>query len=101
VHRRYVGALEGKLADFDALEAAGDLVALAAAAHKLRGSAGAYGFSELSGAAGEIEDLLRDAGASGAPPPDQLRPALDRVRALIRQVVQRPVAESGPSEGPR
>jgi diguanylate cyclase (GGDEF)-like protein len=51
--------------------------------HRLRGTAGSYGFEELGELAGQIEDSVRDAGSSSGLPPD----ALNAVRTVLQRMV--------------
>ncbi len=55
---QFASALPAKAAHIEGLLARGEWDEARRAAHRLRGSAGTYGFSALGAAAGEIEDLL-------------------------------------------
>jgi len=61
----FAESLPAKAADIGALVARGVWEDARRAAHKLRGSAGTYGFVALGAAAGAIEELLIE--AAGAP----------------------------------
>jgi HPt (histidine-containing phosphotransfer) domain-containing protein len=57
------------------------------AAHRLRGSAGSYGFPEISAAAGRIEEALVDLKENVAPDPaSSWRMILDALSELERSV---------------
>jgi HPt (histidine-containing phosphotransfer) domain-containing protein len=67
--RQFAVSLPSKAADVEALVARGAWAEARRAAHKLRGSAGTYGFAEVGAAAGAIEDTLlegKDAPDAGA-----------------------------------
>ncbi|HEY8041430.1 MAG TPA: Hpt domain-containing protein [Polyangiaceae bacterium] len=55
---QFAGSLPAKTADVEALVAGGAWAEARRAAHKLRGSAGTYGFAALGAAAGAIEDTI-------------------------------------------
>jgi chemotaxis protein histidine kinase CheA len=75
--------LEHKLAEFRLLSdaASPDYPALAVAAHRLRGSGGAYGFDSLSEAAGVLE------AAANSRDVDAARAAMQHVTALLASLV--------------
>jgi diguanylate cyclase (GGDEF)-like protein len=58
-------------------------------AHKLRGTAGSYGFEDVGKAAGVIEEVLRQADASGIAVPawDEIDRALSKASAVTERVV--------------
>ncbi len=93
LRREYAQTLPDKLARLVALhealaaapDAAAELEALLMAVHRLHGSAGSYGFPEISRAAGEWELELREAreaGVSGALL-ERLRTQLEALRAEL------------------
>lgn len=92
IERRLV-ALAATPADPTALEA------LFAAVHRLHGSAGSYGFTELSRLAGEWEQellVLRDAGGRpSAGALEAMRARLDALRRLERPGPARAAAPDG------
>jgi HPt (histidine-containing phosphotransfer) domain-containing protein len=75
--------LQHKLAEFRLLSEAPvpDFTALAVAAHRLRGTGGAYGFDRLSEAAAVLEQAAQSRDADAA------RAVLDQVNQLIRGLV--------------
>lgn len=77
---QYVGGLSAKVADLESLITRGAWEEARRAAHKLRGSAGTYGFAEVSAAAGAIEEALIE---SNGPPDDAVKA---RVAELVREV---------------
>jgi HPt (histidine-containing phosphotransfer) domain-containing protein len=70
----YASRLVSKIAELSALVARGEWHQARRAAHKLRGSAATYGFADLGGAVGRIEDLLLAADGS---PDDGVRTRID------------------------
>jgi HPt (histidine-containing phosphotransfer) domain-containing protein len=75
------------LAEIERLADAGRWGAVAHAAHKLRGSAGVYGFAALAVAAGELEDALTVAeGAAAEPPQVALRGLREQLALAIREL---------------
>jgi HPt (histidine-containing phosphotransfer) domain-containing protein len=76
-HAQFRAGLPAKAAALDAWVADAAWDDARRGAHKLRGSAGVYGYAALGAIAGELEDALLDAG--GAPDAD----ALARIRAIL------------------
>lgn len=74
VQAQFASALPAKAAHLEGLLARGEWDEARRAAHRLRGSAGTYGFSALGAAAGEIEELLL---AAPAGPDEETRAKLD------------------------
>jgi HPt (histidine-containing phosphotransfer) domain-containing protein len=66
VRTQFAGSLPDKAANIGALLARGAWAEARRAAHKLRGSAGSYGFAEIGAVAGAIEDLLLEPGEPDA-----------------------------------
>jgi chemotaxis protein histidine kinase CheA len=61
-----------------------------AAAHRLRGTSGSYGFGAFSEKLGAVEDALRRFRAAGAPPPEAMaviEPDLREADALAAQAI--------------
>jgi HPt (histidine-containing phosphotransfer) domain-containing protein len=77
----FAGRLAQRAAEIEFLASAGSWSEVRRAAHRLRGSAATYGFAEIGGAAGAIEEVLLAAGA-GAPD----AAAQKRVVDLLRDV---------------
>jgi HPt (histidine-containing phosphotransfer) domain-containing protein len=78
----FAGGLEAKAAALEALVGNGAWVDARRAAHKLRGSAGVYGFAALGEAAAVLDDLM--CGAGGSPDAEacaRIREKLDDVRS--------------------
>ena len=85
----YAASLPAKVDALDALlqavtaGAPGALEELRSRSHRLRGSAGSYGFDRVSDAAGRLEDAIKEALAAGARPSlDQLGRCVMELRAL-------------------
>jgi diguanylate cyclase (GGDEF)-like protein len=99
--REYSAALPGRISDLrDALVAArsdGELLHDAILrAHRLRGTAGTYGFAAVSAGAGEIEDLLLEVQVEGSPWTaawPRLERALQNVRLSATAGAARPVED--------
>ena len=79
--REYVSGLAGKVGKMQAAEAAEDRTALAQMAHKTRGTAAMYGFTELSETAGLLEDAA-DEGQDRS----LLRELLDEMDEIVRRI---------------
>ena len=83
----FAGRLGGKVDDLDRLFASGAWGDLRVASHKLRGSAGTYGFVELGELAGKVEDLLLEVSCRPDPATrDRVRATLVEARAEVRRV---------------
>lgn len=80
----YVSRLRDKLADLERLAATEKWSELRRAAHKLRGSAGVFGFESLGVAAGRLEDRLAEAPLMLGP--DE-RSEIDRALSGLRDEV--------------
>jgi CheY-like chemotaxis protein len=81
---QYVAGLSGKVGKMHAAEAAEDRAALAQMAHKTRGSAAMYGFTELSETAGLLEDAAREGQDRSL-----LRELLDEMDKIVRRIERR------------
>ncbi len=84
----YTASLVTKADELGELSARGAWVELRRAAHRLHGSAGAYGFGEVSAAAGALEDALVEAGrtldeAVRASVVGRVRAVVDRIRSAL------------------
>jgi len=79
---QFAASIPAKVADLQALLARGAWDDLRRAAHKLRGSTGTYGFTDLSASAANIEEALIEAG--GAPGPE----VQARVAGLVREAAE-------------
>ena len=77
---QYVAGLAAKVADLESLITRGAWDEARRAAHKLRGSAGTYGFAEVSAPAAAIEEALIE---SNGAPDDAVKA---RVAELAREV---------------
>jgi HPt (histidine-containing phosphotransfer) domain-containing protein len=60
----FASRLDSKLCELQELSTRGDWAGARRAAHRLRGSAGTYGFPKIGAAAGVMEDILIDADLS-------------------------------------
>ena len=74
--QRFLSGLPDSVSDIRAALIRADWPALALEAHKLRGTAGSFGFPEVSDAAAEIETLVPET------PPDRARLAIERLAHL-------------------
>ena len=74
--QRFLSGLPDSVSDIRAALIRADWPALALEAHKLRGTAGSFGFPEVSDAAAEIETLVHEA------PADRTRLAIERLARL-------------------
>ncbi len=80
----YVEEMPGRIESILSRAAAGDLNALAAIAHQLKGSAGSHGFHQLTGVAAAVERAVRN-----RQPEAEVRAALDALVELCRRVRHR------------
>jgi CheY-like chemotaxis protein/HPt (histidine-containing phosphotransfer) domain-containing protein len=79
--RQYVSRLSEKVKKMRVAEVAEDRATLAQLAHKTRGSAAMYGFTELSETAGLLEDAAREGQDRTL-----LRELLDEMDGLVRRI---------------
>jgi PAS domain S-box-containing protein len=77
---RFVAGLPERAAMMARSFAAGDLDTLGVLAHRLKGTAGAFGFPAITHAAAELEASVHDRAA-----PDEMRATLDRIGELCRR----------------
>ena len=77
----YVDEMPDKIVALEAAFSSGDMEALCQKAHKLKGSAGSYGFDQLTPYAAALE-----AAARNKQPLDQVCVALNQVITLCRRV---------------
>jgi PAS domain S-box-containing protein len=91
---RFAAGLSERAAAMEQSFAAGDLGTLGVLSHRLKGTAGAFGFPAITHAAAELEASVRDRSAR-----DEVRACLDRVADLCRQAARRGVATAPAAEG--
>ncbi|GIX35958.1 MAG: hypothetical protein KatS3mg126_1737 [Lysobacteraceae bacterium] len=92
---RYARRLEELGAEIEALFERGEVQALLQRLHTLKGSAGTFGFAEVSAAAAELEAVLR----ATSPPPGAEQQAHDRLVAALREACATAGAGPGPGVG--
>ena len=77
----YVDEMPDKIAAFELAFSSGDLESLRQKAHQLKGSAGSYGFDQLTAGAAALEASIRDERSL-----DQICDALNLMIGLCRRV---------------
>ena len=82
----FAGRLVAKMQELEALIARGEWAEARRAAHKLRGSAGVYGFGALSVSAAAIEQILsRTGNAAGAQALLEIREKLGEMSVEVKR----------------
>lgn len=85
--QEFVAGLPAQIAAMEAALARSDLEALRQGAHRLRGSAGGYGFGPISQLAAVVEAAIREAEAGAPLDPCRLGQQVEELAALCRRAI--------------